>query len=94
MHEGSLDPRLPPESQGTRYGFHLLASISLRTGSLLDLSPQPAMSVHDISYLQSRTGQIPRVTKVILRDYNSALLKCGPKTIAQIVNANANRDGP
>ena len=42
MHEGSLDPRLPPESQVTRYGFRLLASISLRTGSLLDLSPQPA----------------------------------------------------
>lgn len=75
VHEGSLDLRLPPESQMIRYAFGLLVNISLRMGSLLYLSPKlPSLiSSHDISYLQSRTGQM-WVDNVILRDYNSAWL--------------------
>ena len=58
---GSLDPRLFPVSQVTMYGLvSSPASLLEPVPALTCLQSRlPCLSSHDISYLQSMTGQIP-----------------------------------
>ena len=60
---GSIDPGLFPLSQVTMYGWvSSPASLLEPVPNLTCLqSRPPCLSSHDISYLQSMTGQIPLV---------------------------------